>query len=922
MYDITGDKMKKNKIKKTTAKRKQERDYISIDGMKIDGDILLHVDKPMRDNLLPLQMLISIVASFSTVFLGLSYFDTGANYGLVSISIVIMCLSFAIIKSEETFLRIIGLVIIGMHLLTFAFFYKRIANGFIVVYSNYLIKANKPNSVISGLVSEIPPSEQETVTNLFILLVTLLICFGMVFSCLYKINLPAMVLYSFPVFEIGAYWGWKPSTICFLTLLICWTTVFALQLVNYSANKAGIRNTFAIHPRKKTFYFTSDKLKRGFFTKYIYSMFIVCLCIILLLYFAVTAIGKDRPDKLLDARRDLSRYIEDMSYRSLTNTLSDLNDSLLGNNNIGGTNGGRLGRVDKISYNGSTARELVIEDFNYPMYLKGYIAGDYKDNSWEETDPGNRLDGFTDGIDDYIQDIGFNKITKLTQYESIEYLPSEFSVKIKGASKKYAYSPYFTSYASDSSKGDDRCKPSTEGSVSLRSRRYLMNYYNISKAPIVNDEISYDLNSGLLLLASNARYSMSATETTSEYDYYEYVIDTYLDVTGSDGLKEAINDIDSKYIGSNGYSAQYEYGLADYSSYIKIVNGINKYFEDNYEYTLSPGKTPSDRDFIDYFISEQKKGYCSYFATAGVMLLRHYGIPARYVEGYIIHPNQLNGHNSNGMNEIDVLDKCAHAWAEIYTRELGWIPIEFTPGYEEDNPNIDEDDIKPKETQTTTTTATTTMTTTTKSTDSSNATTSNTNSSSQESKKTTTTTKKVSASKVDDSDDGSSEGKGGGIISSPFGSGDGGGGSIGIIALYLVIIFVIIMIIIARRAYNLKKLASSVENKNINKAVRSCYNASLRYLGLMGIKENDNQSDYKDLQKIIEKMKRSGYSEESSKSFEFLSENAILAYFGREAADEAILSRCRLALSAIKKETSKLLNPIEKLGAIIVANLY
>ena len=279
--------MKKTKENKKKKKRGQERDYILIDGMKIDGDILLHVDKPMKDRSELLLVLISVIAAFASMFLGLTYFDTGANYGLVSISIIVLCLSFALIRSEEGFIRFIGLTVIGAHIISFALFYQKIANGFIILYSEYMKKANRPNSVIAAMVEDIPRSEQDTDINLFVILITLIICFGMVFSCFYKINLPAMVLFSFPLFEIGAYWGWRPSTLCFVLLLICWTTVFALQLVNYSANKAGFRNTFAIHPRKKTFYFTSDKLKKSFFTKYIYSMFIICVCIVLLLYSVV-----------------------------------------------------------------------------------------------------------------------------------------------------------------------------------------------------------------------------------------------------------------------------------------------------------------------------------------------------------------------------------------------------------------------------------------------------------------------------------------------------------------------------------------------------------------------------------------------------------------------------------------------------------
>ena len=915
--------MKMTKENKTKKKRRQERDYILIDGMKIDGDILLHIDKPMKDHSGLLLVIMSIIAAFSTMFLGLTYFDTGANYGLVSISLIILCVSFAIIKSEESFIRFIGLFIIGMHIISIAFFYRKIANGFIILYSEYMKKTNRPNSVISAMVDDIPKGERDMDINLFIVLVALIICFGMVFSCYYKINLPAMVLFSFPLFELGAYWGWKPSTLCFIILLVCWTTVFALQLVNYSANKAGIRNTFAIHPRKKTFYFTSDKLKKGFFTKYIYSMFIICICIVLLLYSIVSAIGKDRPDSLLDARVELSNFIEDMSYNSLTNTLSDLNDAFLGNTNIGGTNGGKLGKVDKISFNGSTALEVVIDDFKNPVYLKGFVAGEYKDNSWTETDPGNSLDGFADEESGYIQDIGFNKLSRLAKYEGIDYPPSEFSVKIKSASKKYAYAPYFTSYASDNNSGSDKSKPTKEGHVSLRARKYVMKYYNLSKLPTAINSLDNHNGSGLIDLCDTLSYARNAIETQYEYDYYGYVLDNYLDVTESDGLKEAVEEIDTKYIGVNGYQAIYEYGSADYYSYISIVNSISSYFDDNFSYTLSPGATPKDRDFIDYFLSEQKEGYCSYFASAGVMLLRHYGIPARYVEGYIIHNDQHGERNENNMNEIKVLDKNAHAWAEIYTRELGWIPIEFTPGYEETNPNIDKADKGSATTTTTAVTTTTQTTTTTKSTDNSSTETKSTTTkqTGTDTQKTTTTTKKaVSDSGSTETNDSGSE-KGGGFIGGGFGGGDGDS-SIGMIVIYIAIILLLIMVIVTRRAINIRKLNNSINTDNMSKAVRNCYNASLKYLKLMGIKMGENQSDFKDLSAIIEKMKSSGYSEEASSSFEFLSENAISAYFSKDDPDESICSKCRAALSSIKKETNKLLSPIEKLSAVIVSNLY
>ncbi len=98
----------------------------------------------------------------------------------------------------------------------------------------------------------------------------------------------------------------------------------------------------------------------------------------------------------------------------------------------------------------------------------------------------------------------------------------------------------------------------------------------------------------------------------------------------------------------------------------------------DYQYTLSPGMIPEDvqsvSDFLDYFLLEKKEGYCTYFATAFVLLARAEGIPARYVQGYCVPiKNQ----------EVQVYNTMAHAWPEAYIEGVGWIPFEPTPGRRE-----------------------------------------------------------------------------------------------------------------------------------------------------------------------------------------------------------------------------------------------
>ena len=56
-----------------------------------------------------------------------------------------------------------------------------------------------------------------------------------------------------------------------------------------------------------------------------------------------------------------------------------------------------------------------------------------------------------------------------------------------------------------------------------------------------------------------------------------------------------------------------------------IQTTIQEYLRETTSYTLKPGRTPVDRDFVEFFLTENKKGYCVHYATTAVMLFRYMG---------------------------------------------------------------------------------------------------------------------------------------------------------------------------------------------------------------------------------------------------------------------------------------------------------
>lgn len=93
-----------------------------------------------------------------------------------------------------------------------------------------------------------------------------------------------------------------------------------------------------------------------------------------------------------------------------------------------------------------------------------------------------------------------------------------------------------------------------------------------------------------------------------------------------------------------------------------------------FPYTLQLPKPPENRDLVDYFLFDLKKGYCDYDASAMVVLARAAGLPARLVIGY------ATGTYDESHKRFVVTEADAHSWPEIYFPGYGWIRFEPTGG--------------------------------------------------------------------------------------------------------------------------------------------------------------------------------------------------------------------------------------------------
>lgn len=102
-----------------------------------------------------------------------------------------------------------------------------------------------------------------------------------------------------------------------------------------------------------------------------------------------------------------------------------------------------------------------------------------------------------------------------------------------------------------------------------------------------------------------------------------------------------------------------------------VVRTALAYFNrQDFEYTLEP--PPLGLNGVDEFLFGTKKGFCEHYAGSFVVLMRAAGIPARVVTGY-----QGGEYNELGGYYI-IRQADAHAWAEVWLRERGWVRIDPT----------------------------------------------------------------------------------------------------------------------------------------------------------------------------------------------------------------------------------------------------
>ena len=297
------------------------------------------------------------------------------------------------------------------------------------------------------------------------------------------------------------------------------------------------------------------------------------------------------------------------------------------------------------------------------LYLRGFVGSVYDGDTWESITTADawkvrnlfywlHQDGFygqtqLDGVRNVVED---NTLSK-----------EKGSVRIqnKNADSRYLYTPYEMTELPESYTGETALTDSTLRAGGLFGKR---EYTLQSMGNLVKDFTTLGAEGYQVLSKGEAQ---DLREDESYYNAFVYQEDT--------SLPAALESLFAQELGNAGNREQ------GHTDYYTAISRIRAYLEKNMTYSTATDVYDGKGDFAKNFLTESKIGHSVHYATAAALMFRYYGIPSRYVEGYLITPDDIKGKNKG--DSIDISGKNGHAWTEIYIDGLGWVPVEMTPEY-------------------------------------------------------------------------------------------------------------------------------------------------------------------------------------------------------------------------------------------------
>ena len=124
------------------------------------------------------------------------------------------------------------------------------------------------------------------------------------------------------------------------------------------------------------------------------------------------------------------------------------------------------------------------------------------------------------------------------------------------------------------------------------------------------------------------------------------------------------------------------------------AKALEGWLRQNIRYNERIPQPPTNQDPVDWMLFDLGEGYCNYYASSMIVMLRSLGVPARLAAGF------AEGRWDPVQDHFEVLERDAHSWVEVYFPGYGWIEFEPTAAQAPlDRRDLERQVIPPDETE-------------------------------------------------------------------------------------------------------------------------------------------------------------------------------------------------------------------------------
>lgn len=384
----------------------------------------------------------------------------------------------------------------------------------------------------------------------------------------------------------------------------------------------------------------------------------------------------------------LQKKLENVSKKNGLNKLDLVNDYGLGD---GGLDGGKLDtETGKIVFRDSPQLEVTTEQSTDQglIYLKGFTGTNYTGDAWVKASRRQRQDyrEILDIIEDYYISENYTSMSALSLLGEDTIQTRDMRIDYKNANMEYFYYPYYTWFFTENAFFDSdyvynqlRQYEDYPVPVDLYNQ-YRIVYYDMKQSVNNLNHLIRTIQTKGVDTENYPQINPDCTYNSMQFAamkqceelYEKYVHDVYLSLPAG-----KLDRLIEECIEARPLLFQDSDVLQDGVDVQKAIEFVRTYLWEAADYSLEPGRLPDGKDYVEYFIYDNHKGYCAHYATAATLMLRALGVPARYCEGYCV--GDTTKRSSDGNEYVyHVTDMDAHAWVEVYIEQYGWYPVEFT----------------------------------------------------------------------------------------------------------------------------------------------------------------------------------------------------------------------------------------------------